>query len=388
MRTTSAFLLALTVCLFSCGEKKENTDTVAVTEEAEQPEQADETEETEYEEQSAVVHDIIHYDAVTDDEKSHSLEEFAPLTSIMSLSQSYIRLKDSLEYARGTQDITNPKDTLLLYPFKKKALDAIMDYKKMMESGTDLLADVPSLMQLKRSTLENDSSDYFLPKVAASSFFGSLDFYFLGGAPFIRKLQDDESEIFRDQQGNPEVRFGSQHSENGNFFMNALYLKKNVKTKISFGPPLDSYDSGPQEVNGIGSLIHEFVERIPVQFITEKGIVNGHLIGVTVKIVPEYLGCVSDQPDILFATEENLDANDILAIVMPYDSKSITDCKVSRENSFLWTADLNNDQIPDLACVSGTFEGISSDALSEQLWFINVNGEWKIIDYATDLDCT
>ena len=360
-----------------------------MAEEADQSEQSDESEpETEYERRLVVVHNIIHYDAVTDDEKSHSLEEFAPFTSITNLSQSYIRLKDSLEYARGTQDITNPKDTLLLYPLKKKAFDAIMDYKKMMESGTDLIADVPSLMQLKRSTLENDSCDYFLPKAGASNFFETRSFYFLGGAPFIRKLQDEENETFRDQQGNPEVRFGSQYSENGNFFMNLLYLKKNVKTKISFGRPLDSYDSGPQEVNGIGSLNHEFVERVPVQFITENGVVNAHLIGVTVKIVPEYLGCTSDQPDILFASEENLDNDDILAIVMPYDSKSITDCKVTRENSFLWTADLNNDQIPDLACVSGTFEGISSESLSEVLWFININGEWKIIDYGTDLDCT
>jgi hypothetical protein len=62
---------------------------------------------------------------------------------------------------------------------------------------------------------------------------------------------------------------------------------------------------------------------------------------------------------------------------------------LKRPNNKLWTADLNGDGIADLACVSVSFEGAaSSSTLAEVLWFANIEGEWEIIDYAYDLDCT
>ena len=51
-------------------------------------------------------------------------------------------------------------------------------------------------------------------------------------------------------------------------------------------------------------------------------------------------------------------------------------------------ADFNLDGIQDIACVSDSFEGISSDTMAENLWFINIKGEWKVIDWGRQLDCT
>ena len=111
-------------------------------------------------------------------------------------------------------------------------------------------------------------------------------------------------------------------------------------------------------------------------------------ISITVKIVPESLGCVSDQPRIEFACATSLESEDILAVYIPYQGDSKVSFTVNNPNSTVWTADLNGDGIADIACVSATFEGISSDTLAEVLWFVNIQGTWQIIDWGQDLDCT
>ncbi len=334
------------------------------------------------------VNNIIQYAGATDSEIKIALQTFSPFTPIHSLAHQAIEIKDSLEMLRGTQQLTDPNDSLIFRPYEIKAYQAILAYKERMTSGPVLKDYCPSILKLDRSAEPNDSSSMVLPKVEASAFLSHGNFFFLGGAPFIYKLQTDNNTIYTDPQGNAETRFGSSTTENGNFLLSSFYHFKNVPINITFGPPLDSYDSGPQEVNGIGSLIHTFVNRIPVFFLTEDGLVPAHLISVTLKVVPENMGCVSDQPRIDFACSKNLGENEILGVYIPYNSPPITSCITTRPNNFLWTADLNGDGIPELACVSGTFEGISSDTMAESLWFININGTWQILDWAEDLDCT
>jgi hypothetical protein len=117
-------------------------------------------------------------------------------------------------------------------------------------------------------------------------------------------------------------------------------------------------------------------------------LIGAHLISVTLKIVPENLGCQSDQPLFEFACKTFVDSNDILGIYIPYDSYVPASFKLSRPSSFAWTADFNDDGVPDLACVSGTLEGISADTITNLLWYVNISGEWKVIDWGCQLDCT
>lgn len=332
---------------------------------------------------------IIQYTSAVDDNIKSVLKTFPPLAQVCSLASQSIHIKDSIETTRQTERLTDAKDSLIFASYEHQAYQAILEYQQTMATGITLQDACPSLIQLNRTTDPGDSTSSILPPVKESKVLTKGDFFFLGGAPFISKrLQDDNNTVFTDPQGNPETRFGTTTSENTNYLLNSIYHFKKEPTKVTFGPPLDSYDSGPQEVKGIGSLIHEFVNRIPVYFLTEKGPVPAHLISVTIKLVPEYLGCVSDQPRIEFACPQSLEENDILAIYIPYNTTPLTSCTINRPNNTLWTADINGDGIPEIACVSGTFEGISDDKMAESLWFININGSWQIIDGAEELDCT
>jgi hypothetical protein len=257
-----------------------------------------------------------------------------------------------------------------------------------MQDGPSLKGNIPNLLQLKRTLDPADPLLKILPTAGDSKFLSKENFFFLGGAPFIFKIQEENNSTFTAPNGNPETRYQSQISENANYFLNSIYNYKNIPTDITFGPPLRSYEMGPQEVSGIGTLIHNFKQRIPAIFLTEYGTVPAEIISVTVKIVPEQLGCVSDLPLIAFACSENMDEKKILGIYIPLNADKLASCKINRSDNSLWTADLNNDNIPDIACVSSTFTGISSDSLYEALWFVNINGTWKIIDWAQDLDCT
>jgi hypothetical protein len=142
-------------------------------------------------------------------------------------------------------------------------------------------------------------------------------------------------------------------------------------------------------VNGIGSLIHTFIDRPPVLFLTESGLVPAYLIEVNVKLVPENLGCVSDQPLITFACSKNIDREEILGVFIPFNNFSITSCKINHEEKSVWTADLNNDGIADMACVSNSYLGMASGSmLAKATWFVNLNGSWQILDRGEDHDCT
>ena len=330
---------------------------------------------------------IIRYNGAEDDTVARSLSAFTPVMKIQALAALAIHIKDSIENVRGTKELTKRKDSLLFLPYENRAHQAILAYKQLMSADPPALSFNGGLLQLSRIPLPGDSSFSVLPKAGKSAFLAHGNFFFLGGAPFIHKLQPEDKTVYTDAQGNAETRFNSDVPENTMYLLNAIYHLKKEPLNISFGGPLQSYDSGPQDIKGIGSLVHEFTNRVPVFFLTESGVVPASLVSVTLKLVAERMGCVSDQPLITFACPQIVDEKDILGIYIPYNGETVG-FNITRHGSNVWTADLNNDGIADLACVSDTFQGISNDKMAELLWFVNINGTWKIIDWAEELDCT
>lgn len=333
-------------------------------------------------------HVNIEYEGAANDSTRMAMETFAPLLDIYTYARRAIYTRDSIEMIRGTQTLSDLQDSLAFASYEVKAYEAILAYKKTMLSGTALREPCPKLTQLNRVTYPADSSSHVLPPAKASEFLADGNFFLLGGRPFIYKMSPEDNAVYTSPDGKPETRFECSVTENTNFLLKSIYHARHPRMNIAFGPPLRSYDSGPQEVNGIGSLIHEFTNRIPVYFLTANGAVPAHLISISLKIVPENLGCVSDQPSIEFACAANLEAEDILAVYIPYQANQNVTCITKNYNGPVWTADLNGDSIADIACVSATFEGISSDTLAEALWFVNIQGTWQIIDGGQDLDCT
>lgn len=380
---TTVTTIALCFLFFSNCKTKENK---------EQPSSSDAADSAvsfvEDEPASEKANNIVQYSGAVSDSIKTVLETFSPLTQVYTLASNSIHIKDSIEMLRGTQDLVDPKDSAIFTPYESQAYQAILAYKQSMASGAPLQGSCPDLLDLTRTVDSGDSSFHVLPEAGRSKFLSEGKFFFLGGWPFIHKREQEANTVFEDRQGNPEIRFESSITENANYLLTSIGHFKKDRMNVSFGAPLGSYDSGPQEVHGIGSLRHEFVNRIPVFFLTGNGVVPAHLVAVTVKIVPENLGCVSDQPNIEFACSRSLEANDILAVYIPYLSAPPTSFTVSRQNNIVWTADMNGDGIAEIACVSGTFEGISDDTMADVLWFVNVDGTWKIIDWGQELDCT
>ncbi len=378
---TYCFLIGLVLLLMRCRPKEPQTV-------ATQPISFDSAQSKTDEIEVLEGMNIIQYTGFADNELKDKLETFLPFKSVQDLAYKSIHIKDSIEMIRQTQDLKDPTDSLIFRPYAVRAYQAILSYTNLMKTGPVFKDDFPSLIKLDRTTGSRDSTSKILPEVEVSKFFADRNFFFLGGAPFIEKLTPEDNAVYYDPLGNPETRFQGTVTENCKFLMNSIYYHKQFHVKITYGPPLSSYDSGPQEVDGIGSLTHEFVDRIPVIFITELGLVEGSLISVNLKLVPENLGCISDQPSITFACRSIISADEILAVYIPYDTKTTSSCQITRHNSLLWTCDFNDDGIPELACVSGIFSGASSDRMSESLWFCNINGVWKIIDWGQELDCT
>jgi hypothetical protein len=110
------------------------------------------------------------------------------------------------------------------------------------------------------------------------------------------------------------------------------------------------------------------------------------LISISQRLVPEYYEYLADNPELIFASSY-LSEKEILGIYIPYDSSAIYSCDVERSNN-LWTADINDDGIPEFACITETYAGISSDNVAISVWYANINGEWIRIDKARENDHT
>lgn len=326
-------------------------------------------------------HDIIDYIGVEDAARFEA-QSFEPLTTLSVLAASFIRKKDSLRSVGGDA----------LKEREKKIYAAILDYKRGIESGRFVYDRAPTLLEFTRRLGNTDSSFSKLPDAGGASFFTSGNFFFIGGAPFVQNVVMYDSithqeKVFTDSKGNPELLFQVLDTENVYYLFKSVMHFKKPRIKVSFGGPVEAYDAPPNEVNGIGSIIHNFDENIHALFLTENGLVPARLAYYQATFTGQHR-CYSSYPKLVFACSTNIQADEILAIYLSYDDRGPLGCSVNRENKWLWTADLNGDATPDLACAIGTFEGIQSGALIEILWFANVNGEWKIIDYGSEPSCT
>lgn len=328
---------------------------------------------------------MIFYQGAEDNAVRRSLEVFSPIARLQELAAEAIRLQDSLYILRGEFELKSPKDTLFLKTYKDHVYKEMLSYKQMITSAPPTISIPPGLLELTRAASNNDSIVSLLPQ-AKSDLLSHGNFFFLGGAPFIHEIMPEEKTVFTDASGSPETRFEVSVPENSSYLLNSVYHLNKEPFRVLYEKASHSDNAGPSDIYGIGSLKHEFTGRIPVLFLTESGNVSAQLISVSVNLFPPNLGCISNRPTITFACPKKLNEKEILGIYIPYKSETIS-FKLKRHSDKLWTADMNNDSIPDLACISDTFDGVM-DNLVEVLWYVNINGAWKIIDWAEELDCT
>jgi hypothetical protein len=217
--------------------------------------------------------DFIRYEGASNDEVYHALITFPPLEPVYAAAAKSIAFEDSIAHERNADALTEPGDSLLVRPLRSRAYDIIMAYKRQAESGFPATTSLPQLLQLDRAIQPADSSHLLLPD-ANSTWLSHGNFFFLGGAPFIQKPYTEKDTIYTNPAGKPEARFISDVSENGKYAITSLLHFKKEGVRIRFGPPLRFYFGNTWEAGGIGSVIHEFVNRIPVLFLTENGFVR------------------------------------------------------------------------------------------------------------------
>jgi hypothetical protein len=306
------------------------------------------------------------------------------LDSIFSLASVVVESKNQIKYNKHIDFISDPNDSLIFSEVENKTFKVILEYKKKLLSGVKIKGELPGITHFKA---QNDTLAFkILQEVKPSLFQNDKSFYFLGGGPFLKEYETEKGEfIFQDPDGNPELRYYCTINDNTKYILNAVLHLRKERINLLFGPPLDSYDTGPVDVKGIGSLIHEFVYRIPVLFLTEEGIINGYLLSIKNKLVPEQLGCRSDNPEVTFAF--SVTPEEILGVYIPYDLTISPTCSIKRKDK-VWTADLNSDGIPEFASISETYIGINSDNMIYIVWYANINGKWIMIDKAVEPDCT
>jgi hypothetical protein len=388
LSSLSFYFLVFSVFLVSCGKKDKTdfkiidvtsadsiaTDTIQVATSIDDVEQ----------------HELVRFRTTADDYARRKLTSLPAFDIVFTTIEKYLTIQDSLESARKLwgQPLTDPKDTAMVYPYKERAYQAIIDYKNQMASTPSVVQpNFTTLLSLTRTAEPNDSSSYILPKAQASTLLNAGDFFFIGGFPFLSKLSPmDDSNIFTDQHGNPETRFGLSLQENSSYLLNSVLYAKSTAINITYGPPLDTYEMGAVEVYGIGSLIHNFTERIPAFFITRSGLEPAHLLSVERKIASDY-SCNEGQVAVQFAYAGSIDEEEIQGIYIPYGTPPKSSI-FKRLSDNVWTADLNSDGTADFACITNNFMGDMGYELAEAVWYANINGEWKIIDWAEIPECT
>jgi hypothetical protein len=303
-----------------------------------------------------------------------SLQQICSL-SVVSL-QEVNRYKD--EHRINRYD-TVPLDTS--FQLELRVYEMIMAYNRLLTFGIPLSGKMPNLVRTRAVT--DSISQLVLPKKPGNGTLHDGRYFFLGAGPFLTKKDDS---LYKDQKGRAEIRYTCNINENTDYVFRMIRRFAHVRIDVALGPPCGSYDAGPQAVRGIGSLTHILRDRIPVNFITKQGIVRAELVSIKKKLFREDLGCVSDLPEIEFACS-SIPKDEILGIYIPYDPVNFEKCMVKRKGK-LWTADLDGDMIPDLAGVSHTFFGVSSDTKANIIWYVNIDGKWKVIDTAKELDCS
>lgn len=309
---------------------------------------------------------------------------FPTIEDIQKLAEKAILFKDSIEYKRNTQILTEKSDSALFEPYENNAKKAILAYREIVSYGVPFDEAIFGIID---NTPIDSNILQQLPAISASMPLSDGSFFFLGACSFFQKQEMQDSKPFLAPNGKPELRYSGNLNKNANSVLNLVRHLPQCRMAVSFGNALNSYENGPQEVKGIGSLIHQLHDRVPVFFLTEKGIIPAQLIAIKSKLINENLGCISDYDEITVACS-SMPETEILGIYMPLDNSGLTNCSVKRSQNS-WTIDINNDGIPEFASIFSSAIGLASgNTLVTQTWFVNINGTWQIIDSARDLDCT
>ena len=322
-----------------------------------------------------VTENTITYAGVQDDSVHAVLHTLPPLAPLLTLVTQMIRAQDSLQ-----------QDSVATVPYRQQVNKAIEDYKRITTAGIRMPENFPTLLQLNRPIPEGDTAGGQLPLVKSSFLTARSNFFFAGGAPFLIKLEPDDNAIFTSPQGAPEIRAEAGQTENMEYLLSLAYRYSKTPVKILQGQVHEFYD---RPNFGLRMLVHQFTRRIPVFFLTERGLIEAQLLSVRVKLHPESRGCVYDRPTLQFACQKLVSTDDILGIYIPFDTTTPSSCTIHRKDRGHWTADLNGDGIADIAAIASIFSGeVNGDALAKVLWLANVDGQWQVIDFGEDVDCT
>ncbi|MBT1707339.1 hypothetical protein KK062_03855 [Fulvivirgaceae bacterium PWU5] len=323
----------------------------------------------------SVTGNTITYAGVQEDSVHAILHTLPSLEPLLALVAQMIRAQDSLQ-----------QDSVATAPYRQQVTMAIEDYKRTASAGIRMPENFPTLLQLNRPIQDGDTAGGQLPTVKPSFLTARSKFFFTGGAPFLIKLEPDDNTIFTSPQRMPEIRVEAGQTENTEYLLPFAYRYSKAPVKILQGPVHEFYD---RPDFGLRMLVHQFTRRIPVFFLTEHGLIEAQLLSIRVKLHPESRGCVYDRPTLQFACQKLVSSEDILGIYIPVDATTPLSCTIDRKDRTHWTADLNGDGIADIAAIASIFSGeVNGDALARVLWFANVDGQWQIIDFGEDLDCT
>jgi len=317
------------------------------------------------------------------DSIQQTLGDVPSLQQLCTLSTQVSRDVYKYQQENHISMYTVPADTVYGIPSETNTYEMIKAYCRLLSFGVPLSGKMPNLIRTRAIT--DSTSNRILPKKPGTGAIENDRFFFLGGGPFIYKRELEGGVAYKDLQGRAEARYTCDVSENTEFSLRMMRRFAHVRFDVQTGPPCGSYDSGPQSVRGIGSLRHVLLDRVPAYLITKQGVVPAEMVSITKKLFYEDL-CVSNMPTVEFGCAQPPNG-EILAIYIPYDSVSLEKCIVKKKGR-LWTADLNGDGFPDFAGVSHTFAGSSSDTMADIIWYVNVNGKWRIVDTASEMECS
>lgn len=309
---------------------------------------------------------------------ARGIKHFEPFERVYERALAAYKVRDSLYYLH--QESFTAEDSAAFGPVFKMAYEAILNYKDRLKTGLKTnKVKIPS----RASDLDANDQSHKLLRKSNSMTLSSADFGFLGAAPFVEK----RPAVFKGPGGNPEIQFSIQIPENAWYFFDYVYAFHPGAIDITYGPPLSAYEGPPSEINGIGSLVHNLTERIPVWILTTNGAVPGSLVRVMMKLGADY-GCVSENPTCTFVCSKDIDPNAIFGVFYAGDGLSLSNATSTVVSNRLWEYDIDGDGEADLARINSTFEGISDDTMAYAIWFVKVDGGWVALDYGAEPDCT
>jgi hypothetical protein len=303
---------------------------------------------------------------------------FEPFEKIYGDVKNIWRIRDSLYNLRQGGPL-NANDSASFAVPVEEAYASILRYQEQMKPG---VRPEKGKAPQRVDVMTSEDQSFELLRESQSKILNSVDFMFLGGDPFVRQ----DPEVYKDAAGNPETHYFLQEPENSTYFFNYIYSRHPGPMDITFGPPLSGYEYDI-EVHGIGSINHHLKNRITVWMLTNEGIFPADLISVNMKLGQEY-GCQSNRPTYLIACSKNIDATSVFGVFFS-DQELPMEKGVSRhaENDPLWEFDIDGDGSIDLVRVESLDYGGAGD-LAIAIWYVRINDEWKVLDYAVQPDCT